>query len=133
MKDSNNELYSQMINSCWSHQVFFMRSYDIIQFKTQNVSMSVISLKTFRMNDTENICWEEFYWCLKVHKYLVHFFLKEKITDFCTHMLSCNCLFRMNNLHAPLEKIEIIPSILEQFELEPLLFIQNNLHDMMFI
>lgn len=95
--------------------------------------MSVISLKTSRMNDTENICWEEFYWCLKVHKYLVHFFLKEKITDFCTHMLSCNCLFRMNNLHAPLEKIKIIPCILEQFELEPLLFIQNNLHDMMFI
>lgn len=31
----------------------------------------------------------------------------------------------MNNLHAPLEKIEIIPCILEQFELEPLLFIQN--------
>lgn len=110
-----------------------MRSRDIIQFKTQNVSMSVISLKTSRMNDTENICWEEFYWCLKVHKYLVHFFLKEKITDFCTHMLSCNCLFRMNNLHAPLEKTEIIPCILEQFELEPLLFIQNNLHDMMFI
>lgn len=25
----------------------------------------------------------------------------------------------MNNLHAPLEKIEIIPCILEQFELEP--------------
>lgn len=39
----------------------------------------------------------------------------------------------MNNLHAPLEKIEIIPCMLEQFELEPLLLLQNNLHDMMFI
>lgn len=94
MKDSNNELYSQMINSCWSHQVFFMRGRDIIQFKTQNVSMSVISLKTSRMNDTENICWEEFYWCLKVHKYLVHFFFKEKITDFCTHMLLLQLLIQ---------------------------------------
>lgn len=110
-----------------------MRSRDIIQFKTQNVSMSVISLKTFRMNDTENICWEEFDWCLKVHKYLVHFFKKKKSLIFVHICFYCNCLFRMNNLHAPLEKIEIIPCILEQFELEPLLFIQNNLHDMMFI
>lgn len=40
--------------------------------------MLVISLKIFRMNDIENICWEEFYWCLKVYKYLVYFFEKRK-------------------------------------------------------
>lgn len=75
--------------------------------------MLVISLKIFRMNDIENICWEEFYWCLKVYKYLVYFFKKEKIIDFCIYMFFCNCLFRMNNLYVLLEKIEIILCILE--------------------
>lgn len=88
---------------------FFVRSYDIIQFKTQclNVCDSV-SLKTSRMNDTENICREEFYWQFESAWVFGSFFSKESITDFCTYMLSRSCLFRMNNLHTPLEKSEII-------------------------
>lgn len=60
------------------------------------------------MNDTENICREEFYWQFESAWVFGSFFFKESITDFCTYMLSRSCLFRMNNLHTPLEKSEII-------------------------